>query len=133
MPIFEYENPDPSKSCVKCGTRFEVIHMSGGTSLLLCPDCGSPVRKVISSCRINVPNGNGEIGNVEERISAYEKHGMWSHAAELAEKLSNKDQLLQGRALENYKKAGYDIRFLDRYAEKVKHEAHEKPLVTASN
>ena len=43
---------------------------------------------------------------------------MWSHAAELADKHSEKtqDKGLKTRALENYKKAGYDTKLLDKHA-----------------
>ena len=48
--------------------------------------------------------------SVSNKITEYEKSGMWSHAAELADKHSEniKDKSLKTRALENYKKAGYD-------------------------
>ena len=50
-----------------------------------------------------------ELVSVSNKISEYEKSGMWSHAAELADKHSEniKDKRLKARALENYKKAGY--------------------------
>jgi len=47
---------------------------------------------------------------VEKEIKEYERAGMWSHAAELADSHSEKtkDKGLKLRALDNYKKAGYD-------------------------
>ncbi len=55
---------------------------------------------------------------VEQKIAEYEKEGMWSHAAELADKHSEKikDQGLKLRALEDYKKAGYDADKMEKYA-----------------
>jgi hypothetical protein len=55
----------------------------------------------------------------ENKIKAYEKSGMWSHAAELADKHAEKikDKGLKMRALEDYKKAGYDT---DRLARQSK-------------
>ena len=43
---------------------------------------------------------------------------MWSHAAELADKQSEKtrDKNLKTRALENYKQAGYDADALSRHS-----------------
>ena len=43
---------------------------------------------------------------------------MWSHAAELADKQSEKtkDKGLKTRAIENYKKAGYDADSLAKHA-----------------
>ena len=54
----------------------------------------------------------------EKSIKEYEKEGMWSHAAELADKHSEKtkDQDLKIRALDNYKKAGYDAHTLEKHA-----------------
>ena len=48
--------------------------------------------------------------SVERKIKEYEQSGMWSHAAELADKHSEKihDKGLKMRALDNYSKAGYD-------------------------
>ena len=47
---------------------------------------------------------------VKKKIKEYESSGMWSHAAELADKHSEKtkDKSLKLRALDNYKKAGYN-------------------------
>ena len=52
---------------------------------------------------------SAEHNNAKNKIKAYEKSGMWSHAAELADKHAEriKDNGLKTRALENYKKAGY--------------------------
>jgi hypothetical protein len=54
---------------------------------------------------------------VEQRINEYEKSGMWSHAAELADKHSErtKDKGLKLRAVESYAKAGYDAKSLDKH------------------
>jgi hypothetical protein len=43
---------------------------------------------------------------------------MWSHAAELADKHSEKtkDKSLRMRALDDYKKAGYDVDTLSKHA-----------------
>ena len=42
MPLYEYE-------CVDNGHRFEVIQKFSDPPIEVCPKCGSPVRKVISS------------------------------------------------------------------------------------
>ncbi|MCX6004477.1 MAG: hypothetical protein NT082_02225 [Chloroflexi bacterium] len=41
---------------------------------------------------------------MEEKLSEYESEGKWSHAAELADKSG-----LNDRAMDNYKKAGYNF------------------------
>jgi hypothetical protein len=48
---------------------------------------------------------------VERKVADYERKGMYSHAAELADKASEKPEKarLKERAMENYKKAGYDF------------------------
>ncbi len=43
-------------------------------------------------------------GSLESKLQDYESQGMWSHAAELADKSG-----LQERALDDYKKAGYNF------------------------
>ena len=56
--------------------------------------------------------------SVSNKITEYEKSGRWSHAAELADKHSEnvKDKGLKARALDNYKKAGYDADSLAKHA-----------------
>jgi len=48
---------------------------------------------------------------VEQKVADYERRGMYSHAAELADKESEKPEKakLKERAMEDYKKAGYDF------------------------
>jgi len=57
--------------------------------------------------------------DVERKIKNYEQAGMWSHAAELADKHSEKvkDKRLKMRALDNYKRAGYDADSLAKHAD----------------
>jgi len=59
-----------------------------------------------------------EHGVIEKRIQAYEREGLWSHAAELADKHSEKvkDNAMKLRAIDNYAKAGYDTKTLDKHA-----------------
>jgi len=61
-----------------------------------------------------------ESARVEKQVKEYEAAGMWSHAAELADKHSekSKDRSLKMRALDNYKKAGYDADSLDKHAKR---------------
>ena len=48
---------------------------------------------------------------MEQKVADYERQGMYSHAAELADKESEKPEKarLKERAMEDYKKAGYDF------------------------
>jgi len=118
MPIYEYQAMDPEKGCRLCRTRFEHLQSLRDPALEGCPRCGGPVRKLISWCRAAVVEIPGDSAAVESRIRGYEKEGMWSHAAELADKHSEKtsDKALKTRALENYEKAGYDSGMLSRHA-----------------
>jgi putative FmdB family regulatory protein len=117
MPIYEYEALNPDQGCATCGAGFEAIQSISEMPLSTCPDCGGPVRKLISRCRAAIVETTPEHAHVERRISDYEKAGMWSHAAELAdkhaEKVKDKDTRL--RAVENYAKAGYDSATLDKH------------------
>jgi putative FmdB family regulatory protein len=117
MPIYEYQSLDPKKGCNKCAQRFETIQGISEEPLSSCPYCGQKVRKVISWCRAAIVETSDEYARVERQISDYEKEGMWSHAAELADKHSEKikDKSIKTRALDNYKKAGYDAHSLEKH------------------
>jgi len=45
-----------------------------------------------------------EVAETERKLRDYEKEGMWSYAAELADKTG-----LEDRAKEDYKRAGHEI------------------------
>ena len=119
MPIYEYEAVDIRHACARCRRRFEVLQGINEPPLRECPSCGQRVRKVISWCRAAVVETSEEHARVEQQISEYEKQGMWSHAAELADKHSEKikDKDLKIRALEDYEKAGYDAKSLEGYVD----------------
>jgi putative FmdB family regulatory protein len=118
MPIYEYQALDLRKACRRCRRPFEILQGLHEKLLTECPACGKPVRKVISWCRAAVAETSEESTRVERKIKDYEMSGMWSHAAELADKHSEKvkDKNLKMRALDNYKKAGYDLKFLSKHA-----------------
>ena len=110
MPIYEYQAVNTGRACPKCRQVFEILQKVGESPLSKCPECGEKVRKVISWCHSAVTETSDVALGVERKIKDYEQAGMWSHAAELADKHSEKtkDKGLKMRALENYKKAGYD-------------------------
>ncbi len=119
MPIYEYQAIDPQKGCSKCRDRFEVLQKVNDLPLNRCPSCGGKIRKIISWCRAAIVESSEESLKVERKIQEYEREEMWSHAAELADKHAEKtkDASLRMRALDNYKKAGYDVDRLSRYAD----------------
>ena len=111
MPIYEYQSLTPEKACPECRDGFEVYQRIDEKPLSTCRQCRNRVRKIISWCHSAVLEESAEHHNTLNKIKAYEKSGMWSHAAELADKHAEKikDNTLKTRALENYKKAGYTI------------------------
>lgn len=111
MPIYEYEAVDANGACPKCARRFEVIHGVSEEPLTQCPECHGEVRRVISWCRACVVERDESHARIESQIREHEAEGRWSHAAELADKHSEqiKDSELKSRALDNYKKAGYEF------------------------
>lgn len=111
MPIYEYQVDDPEKGCERCRATFEYIQGMNEKPLSRCPHCGERVKRIISRCHAAVVEPSQEYSNVEKEVKEYERAGMHSHAAELADKYSHEtnDNLLKERALENYKKAGYDF------------------------
>jgi len=118
MPIYEYQAADRRQACRRCREPFEVLQDLHEEPLSDCPACGKAVRKVMSWCRAAVAEASPESTRVEQKIKEYEDSGMWSHAAELADKHSEKakDKSLKMRALDNYKKAGYDVDTLSKHA-----------------
>ena len=118
MPIYEYEPIEPRKTCAKCTSRFEIIQGVDEEPLSRCPYCGQWVRKVISWCRSAIVEISDEHIQVDKRISEYERKGIWSRAAELADTHSEKvgDHDMKMRALDDYKKAGYDVGTLEKHA-----------------
>lgn len=111
MPIYEYESLNPDSGCQRCREPFELIQSLEEKPLSLCPSCGGPVRRRISPFRVCIPGMAAGKDPVEREIADYERKGMWSHAAELADKVSEKPEHahLKERAMENYKRAGYDV------------------------
>jgi len=118
MPIYEYEPIDQELACENCRGRFEIIQGIDEEPLSNCPHCGQMVKKVISWCRAAVIEPLEEHIQVNSKISEYEKEGMWSHAAELADTHSEKtgDHDMKMRAVDNYEKAGYDSSSLEKHA-----------------
>jgi putative FmdB family regulatory protein len=111
MPIYEYEAADAAPGCRQCSEGFEVLQALSDLPLCHCPSCGGPVHRRISLVRVVVPGGASGRDPVEQEVAGYERQGMWSHAAELADKVSEKPERahLKERAMENYKRAGYDV------------------------
>ncbi|MFC1825075.1 FmdB family zinc ribbon protein [Thermodesulfobacteriota bacterium] len=118
MPIYEYQAVNPDSACSNCCNGFEFIQQVREKPLTKCPACGGKVKKMMSWCHSAIMQTSEEHINTKRQIKNYEESGMWSHAAELADKHSEKikDKGLKMRALDNYKKAGYDADSLAKHA-----------------
>jgi putative FmdB family regulatory protein len=49
MPIFEYQSDPPERGCSRCAKGFAHLHRGAEASLTHCPDCGAPLRRLISA------------------------------------------------------------------------------------
>ena len=118
MPIYEYQALTPEYACNECRNGFETLQQIHDKPLMYCRHCGNKVKKIISWCCSAVIETSETHVSVSNKIAEYENSGMWSHAAELADKYSEniKDKSLKIRALENYKKAGYNADSLAKHA-----------------
>jgi len=79
------------------------------SALTRCPQCKNPISRVLFAPTV-VIKGH-PVAETDRKIKEYEKEGKWSHAAELADKEAEKTKRedLKTRALEDYKKAGYNF------------------------
>ncbi len=111
MPIYEYEPTTGGRNCPRCRSVMEVIQRASDAPLEACPECGKGIRRRISRVRVILPGSARGRDEVEQQVADYERQGMYSHAAELADKESEKPEKkhLKERAMEDYKKAGYDF------------------------
>jgi putative FmdB family regulatory protein len=107
MPIYEYRSVNSHAGCERCREGIDVIQKMTEAPLKACPHCGAPLKRVFSPVNVRVSDQGAN--PVENQIRDYEKQGMHSHAAELADKEAEKTKRddLKARALDNYKKAGY--------------------------
>ena len=109
MPTYAYEPVDLRRSCDFCRDGFEISQRISEPAWTVCPDCKNAVHRVLFPPSF-VIKGN-PVTEADKKIREYEKDGKWSHAAELADKEAEKTKRedLKTRALEDYKKAGYNF------------------------
>ena len=113
MPTYVYRVRDPQKGCDQCRSGFEIIQRMIEPALMFCPHCKSPIHRVLFAPAVMIKGS--PVTETDRQIKEYEREGKWSHAAELADKQAEKTKRedLKTRALEDYKKAGYDF---DKYS-----------------
>ena len=109
MPTYEYRAVDLKRGCSRCRAGFEIIQRMIEPELEECPHCRNPIRRVLFAPTV-VMKGS-PVTESDRKIKDYEREGKWSHAAELADKEAEKTKRedLKTRALEDYKKAGYNF------------------------
>lgn len=64
MPIYEYQACD-ERACDTCHRPFERLQKLSETPLEQCPDCGAPVRRLISAVNISRSDTSLSRGNLE--------------------------------------------------------------------
>ena len=102
MPIYEYRAVE--KGCNYCSRGFDTLQKMADNPLSVCPKCGAAVRRAVTRFAACIIESSEESLALESKLDNYETEGMWSHAAELADKAG-----LDERARDNYKKAGYNF------------------------
>ncbi len=109
MPTYKYRAVDLKRSCDDCRSGFEVIQRITEPPLAVCPQCRNVIHRILFAPSIVIKGSL--VTATDQKIKEYEKEGRWSHAAELADKEAEKTKRgdLKTRALENYKKAGYNF------------------------
>jgi putative FmdB family regulatory protein len=109
MPTYVYEAIHLGKSCAHCRSGFEVIQRMTEPALDLCPRCKNLIQRVLFAPTVVIKGS--PMTETDKKIKEYEKERKWSHAAELADKEAEKTKRadLKTRALENYKRAGYNF------------------------
>lgn len=58
MPIYEYEHIEAP---CKLGIRFELMQSIAAKPLARCPECGDPVKKLISFTHVSTPKSDREL------------------------------------------------------------------------
>ncbi|MFZ5760616.1 MAG: FmdB family zinc ribbon protein [Thermodesulfobacteriota bacterium] len=61
MPLYEYEHIEEKCSL---GLRFELTQSLSSPRLTVCPQCGAPVRRLISLCSVSTPKTNSDLKNL---------------------------------------------------------------------
>jgi putative FmdB family regulatory protein len=61
MPTYVYESVDKAKSCKICADGFEMEQGIKDPALKKCPECGSLVRRIITTVNISTARSTKEI------------------------------------------------------------------------
>jgi putative FmdB family regulatory protein len=65
MPIYEYQAADTEQACDYCRDGFECLRQLSDPPLSCCPECGTPIKKLISA-----PAVGGSQSGFDDRAKA---------------------------------------------------------------
>ncbi len=77
MPVYEYEHLSEGE-CV-LGHAFERTQAMYSAPFKLCPECGLPVRKLVSLASINTPKTNSALKNLGFTKLVRRDHGVYEN------------------------------------------------------
>ena len=76
MPVYEYEHFD---SGCELGKQFEFRQSMADKKLNNCPQCGQPVKRLISLCAISTPKTNSDLKNKGFTKLVRRDHGIYEN------------------------------------------------------
>ena len=76
MPVYEYEHLD---SGCTLGKQFELRQSLDSEKLERCPECGKPVKRLISLCAISTPKTNSDLKNHGFTKLVRRDHGIYEN------------------------------------------------------
>jgi len=53
MAIYQYQKTERAEGCPTCRAGFQTRQMMSAAPLTKCPDCGGPIRRVVSLCSVS--------------------------------------------------------------------------------
>ncbi|MEJ8567553.1 FmdB family zinc ribbon protein [Elongatibacter sediminis] len=75
MPIYEYR-ATTSRSCPQCESGLEALQKLSDPPLAACPDCGAPLKRVISAASLPTSDDTLSRENIERHgFTQYKKAG----------------------------------------------------------
>ena len=75
MPIYEYK-PNHENGCSFCSEGFELIRKINEATVLVCPQCGVAVERIISAPNLTKASPSLDPGNIEKHgFTQYRKSG----------------------------------------------------------
>lgn len=77
MPVYEYEHLNEGE-CV-LGPSFELTQTMYSAPFTRCPECGQPVRKLVSLASISTPKTNSDLKNLGFTKLVRRDHGVYEN------------------------------------------------------